>query len=174
MKEARDQFAGALEAIDRLERDSEADAEQINSLKERVAELEASLLRVSNESAGYRATAEQLGQQIKAQEAQLERQHSELEGERKRWGQEMDNLKSSLTEAQDLARQQEKERAEAVSRLEETTKQLAKAEDRSERDTAITEAAELRGQTESLKERHRMLSCSASWRLRCRLGCRSE
>ena len=68
----------------------------------------------------------------------------------------MDSLKSLLAEAQVLVQKEEKEKTEAVSRLEEATKQLVKVEersekDRSERDTALTEAAELRGQTESLK-----------------------
>ena len=131
VKEAHGQFAGALEAIDRLERDSEADTEQITSLKERVAELEDDLLKVSNESAGYRATAEQLGREV-------------------------DSLKTALAEAQERVQKQEKDTTDAASRLEEVIKQLTKAEersekDRSERDAALTEAAELRGQAESLK-----------------------
>ena len=69
------QFQGALDAIDNLEKESEADAQQIDTLKERVAELEAALQKSQTESAAYRATGEQLQQQVKSQEAELERLH---------------------------------------------------------------------------------------------------
>lgn len=177
---AQKQFAGALEAIEKLEKEGEADAQQIESLKERVAQLEASLQKWQSESAANKATAEQLRHQVKSQEAELERVHADINKERTRYEQEtmkladalvvaqekatqqIESLKSTLAAAQGKADQLERERAEAHSKREEALKQLEKIEaasktDRAERDAAIKEAAELRGQLTSLKTQNNEL-----------------
>jgi chromosome segregation ATPase len=168
------QFNGALEAIEKLEKESEADAQQIDSLKERLAELEAGLQKSQNESAGFKATAEQLRHQVKSQEAELERLHAEMDKERTSRQQEIQRItaaaeaaqvkatqqiesaKSALSDAQGKAQQLEKDKAAAQSGREEAQRQLEKVEeaskkDRAERDAAIKEAAELRGLSEGLK-----------------------
>jgi DNA repair exonuclease SbcCD ATPase subunit len=75
-------FQGALDAIGKLEAESELDAQQIDSLKERVGEIEPALQKTQTECAAYRATAEQLQHQVKSQESELERLHTEIEKER--------------------------------------------------------------------------------------------
>lgn len=114
-------FQDALDAIENLEKESEADAQQIDTLKERVAELEAVLQKSQTEAAASKAAGEQLQQQVKAQEAELERLHSDIDKERS-------------------SRQQQLEKVEAASKT-----------DREERDAAIKQASELRGQVEALK-----------------------
>jgi chromosome segregation ATPase len=168
------QFQGALDAIGKLEAESEADAQHIDSLKERVAELEAALQKSQNDGAAYKAAGEQLRQQVKSQEAEQERLHGEIDKERtsreqeiqritaaaeaaqEKEAQQIESLKNAVSEAQTKAQKLENEKAEALSRRDETQRQLEKAEqasktDRSERDAAIKEAAELRGLSEGLK-----------------------
>ena len=125
------QFHGALEAIGKLEAESEADAQQIDSLKERVAELEGALQKSQTDGAAYRAAGEQLGQQVKSQEAELERLHGEIDKER-------------------TIRQQEIQRITAAA-------EGAQEKDRAERDAAMKEAAELRGLSEGLKAQNAQL-----------------
>lgn len=171
---ALSQFQGALDAIGKLEAESEADTQQIDSLKERVAELEAALQKSQNDGAAYKATVDQLRHQVKSQEAEQERLHGELDKERasrqqeiqritvaaeaaqNKAAQQIDSLNKTLSEAQSKAQQLEKEKADAHSRRDETQRQLEKVEeasrkDRTERDAAIKEAAELRGLSEGLK-----------------------
>jgi len=168
------QFQGALDAIGKLEAESEADAQQIDSFKERVAELEAAVQKSQTDGAAYRATVDQLQHQVKSQETELERLHGEIDKERtsrqqeiqristaaesaqEKAAQQIANLNNALSEAQNKAQKLENEKADALSRRDETQRQLEKAEqasktDRSERDAAIKEAAELRGLSEGLK-----------------------
>lgn len=92
VKAAQKQFEGALEAIQKLETESEQDAGQIEGLKARVAEVELALTAVGNDKAALKATVEQLRQQVKAQEAELERVHKDGEAERKRHHDELMRL----------------------------------------------------------------------------------
>ena len=174
VKAAVKQFQDALDAIDNLEKESEADAQQIDSLKERIAGLEAALQKSQTESAAYRATGEQLQQQVKSQEAELERLHGDIDKERENRQQEIQRLNSAAEAAQEKASQQieglkntvaeaqttvqllEKEKGEAHSKRDELQRHLEKVEeaskvDRSERDAAIKEASELRGLSDALK-----------------------
>lgn len=114
VKAAQKQFEGALEAIQKLETESENDAAQIEALKARVSELEAALTAAGNDNAALKATAEQLRQQVKSQQAELERLHKDRDEDRK-------------------LHQSELARAKA------------------EHDAAIKEAAELKGQAQTLK-----------------------
>jgi DNA repair exonuclease SbcCD ATPase subunit len=174
------QFQGALDAIGKLEAESEADAQQIDSLKERVAELEAALQKSQTDGAAYKATGEQLQHQVKSQEAELERLHGEIDKERTgrqqesqritaaaetakdKAAQQIESLKSELSEAQSRAQKVESEKAEALSRRDEAQQQREKAElaskaDRTERDTAIKEAAEFKGKAETLQTQYSQL-----------------
>lgn len=168
------QFQGALDAIDNLEKESEADAQQIDSLKERVAELEAALQKSQNDGAAYKATIEQLRHQVRSLEVEQERLHAEIDKERaagqkeiqrltsaaeaaqEKALQQIEGLKNTVAEAQAAAQLLEKEKGEARSKRDELQRQYEKAEasskvDRSERDAAIKEASELRGLSEALK-----------------------
>ncbi len=168
------QFQGALDAIDNLEKESEADAQQIDELKTRVAELAAALQKSQTEAAASMATGEQLRQQVKAQEAELERLHHDIDKERANRQQEIERISAAaevaqgkaaeqiealnrtLAEAQSAAQKFENEKGEAVTRQSEVQRQLEKAEaaskaDREERDAAVKQASELRGQSEALK-----------------------
>jgi chromosome segregation ATPase len=161
------QFQDALDAIDKMEKESEADAQQIDILKERVAELEAALQKSQTESAAYKATGEQLQQQVKSQEAELERLHGDMDKERANRQQEIQRISTAAEQAQTKAAEQIERlnravaEAQAVShRLEnekgEAQRELVKVEaasktDREERDAAIKEASELRGLSDALK-----------------------
>ena len=165
--EAVKQFQGALDVIDNLEKESEADAQQIDGLKERVAELEAALQKSQTESAAFRATGEQLRQQVKSQEAELERLHGDIDKERANRQQEIqrisaaaeaaqgkaaeqiESLSRTVAEAQAVAQKLENEKGEAQRQL--TKVEAASKTDREERDAAIKEASELRGLSDALK-----------------------
>jgi predicted RNase H-like nuclease (RuvC/YqgF family) len=75
VKAAQKQFEGALQAIQRLEADSEADNAQIEELRKRIAELEGALTASSNDKAALKATSEQLQHQVNLQQTELERLH---------------------------------------------------------------------------------------------------
>lgn len=79
VKAAHKQFEGALEAIQKLEAESENDAAQIETLKQRVSELEPALTAAGNDNAALKATAEQLQQQVKSQQSELDRLHKGIE-----------------------------------------------------------------------------------------------
>lgn len=161
------QFQDALDAIDKMEKESEADAQQIDSLKERVAELEAALQKSQTESAAYKATGEQLRQQVKSQESELERLHQDMDKERANRQQEIqrisaaaeqaqtkaavqiESLNRAVTEAQAVTQKLENEKGEAQRELAKVA--AASKTDREERDTAIREASELRGLSDALK-----------------------
>jgi len=114
LKAAQKQFDGALEAIQKLEVESEQDAAQIEALKLRVSELEAALAVVGNDNSVLKATTEQLREQVKAQQLELERLHKGIQ------------------------------------------------DDRKERETAIKEAAELKGQAQALKVQNAELMAKLS------------
>lgn len=161
------QFQDALDVIDNLEKESEADAQQIDSLKERVAELEAALQKSQTESAAFRATGEQLRQQVKSQEVELERLHGDIDKERTNRQQEIqrisaaaeaaqakaaeqiESLSRTVAEVQANAQKLENEKGEAQRQLEKM--EAASKTDREERDAAKTEASELRGLSDALK-----------------------
>lgn len=86
---ARTQFQEALQTIEHLETESEADAARLESLSAKVAELEKSLHQSENERAALKATCEQLQHQVKSQESDLARVHKESEAERKRHQEEL-------------------------------------------------------------------------------------
>lgn len=171
---AQKQFQDALENIGKLEQENDADAQEIENLKSKVAELEDSLRKSQTETATAKATAEQLRHQVKSQEAELERSHADLDKERAARQQEVDRINAGATAAQDKAakeidalkkhveeaqktiQQLGKEKGEALAKSEETQRALEKSEqssasDRKERDAAMKESAELRGQTDALK-----------------------
>lgn len=171
---AQDRFQGALDAIGKLEAEGEADAQQIDSLKERVSELESTLQKSQNDGAAYKATIEQLRHQVRSLEVEQERLHAEIDKERavgqkeiqrltsaaeaaqEKALQQIEGLKKTIAEAQATAQQLEKEKGEAQSKRDELQRLFEKAEeaskaDRSERDAAIKEASELRGLSDALK-----------------------
>lgn len=171
---AQKQFQDALENIGKLEQESEADAQEIEDLKAKVAQLEDSLRKSQTETATAKATADQLRHQVKSQEAELERSHADLDKERAARQQEVDRitvaaaaaqdkaakeieaLKENAEEAQKTIQQLQNEKGEALAKRDETQRALEKAEqssgaDRKERDAAIKESAELKGQAEALK-----------------------
>ena len=86
---ARTQFQEALQTIERLETESEADAARLESLSAKVAELEKVLHQSENERAALKATCEQLLHQVKSQESDLARLYKESDSERKRHQEEL-------------------------------------------------------------------------------------
>ncbi len=177
---AKAQFQEALETIERLEGESEADASRIDSLSAKIAELEKALHQSENEKAALKATCEQLRHQVKSQDSELERLHKDAESERKRHDQEMSKASASASAAQDKAntqieqlRQQvtdmqtklekaERERAESQLKAQEAAGRADKADERAlkseqetaqarkDKEAAIKEAAELRGKANAL------------------------
>jgi DNA repair ATPase RecN len=77
VKAAQRQFQEALQQIERLEGESEADAERIEAMTVKVSELEGVLHKAESEAAAQQATVEQLQKQAKAQEQELERLRKE-------------------------------------------------------------------------------------------------
>lgn len=184
---AKAQFQEALETIERLEAESEADASNIESLSAKIAELEKALHQSENEKAALKATSEQLRHQVKSQESELERVHKDAESERKRHQEEMAKATASASAAQDKAnmlieqlRQQgaeiqtklekaERERAEAVLKAQEASGRADKADERAlkseqetaqarkDKEAAIKEAAELRGKADALDAQNKDL-----------------
>lgn len=125
------QFHGALEAIGKLEQESEADAQEMEALKNKAAEWEATAHAAQTEAAGYKAAVEQLEKQVEKQEASL-KAAEELAAKHK-----ADSL--DFRQQRDLMRLT-KDKAEEAGR-----------EERAARDEAVKEAAELRGQLEAVK-----------------------
>jgi hypothetical protein len=82
VKIAQGQFLGALEAIAKLEKESEADAEQIESLTKCNDELKAEGNKLSIELASQKASVEELRQQAAFVQIELDRLHKESERER--------------------------------------------------------------------------------------------
>jgi chromosome segregation ATPase len=171
---ASQQFQGVLEIIGKLESEAEADAQLIDELKAKVAELQIALQNSETDNARYRATAEQLRHQVKSQEAELERMHKEVDKERsvrqaeiqrittaaetaaEKAAHQVEALNKAVSEVQNKVQQLEKEKSDAENKRIEVERRLEASEeasknDRSERDAAIKEAAELRGLSEGLK-----------------------
>jgi len=67
------QFHGALEAIGKLEAESEADALEMESLRAKLEETAALVHAAQTEGAGHKATADQLQKQVEMQGKELER-----------------------------------------------------------------------------------------------------
>jgi len=137
VKAVKAQFQEALQTIERLESESEADAARIEALNANVAELESSVHRLENEKAAYKATVDQLRHQVKSQESELERVHKVAEAERKRHQDDM---------------------AKAVSAEEKANVVIENL--RKEKESAMKEAAELRGKSEELKAQNNELLSS--------------
>lgn len=157
------QFHGALEAIGKLEKESEADAEEMEEVKAKLAETEAVAHAAQTEVAKHKAALEQLERLVAKQEADLERQRKEASDEQARHSKAeqqasstIEQLKEALKVAQEGTKKVEAEGKESRSQAEQSQKAAAKAEeasraDRAARETAIKEAAEQRGKAESLK-----------------------
>ena len=96
------------------------------------AELEAQLQVVQTESAVFKATSEQMKEQLKAQEVELERVRKDAEAEREREKEE----RSKAAQAASVA--QEKAEAEIVKLRQESAE-------------AVKEAAELRGKVATMQ-----------------------
>lgn len=178
---AQKQFQEALETIERLEADSELDASRIETLTNRISELEAALQRADAEKAALNATTEQLRYQVKSQESELERMHKDAESERKRNQEEraqasaaaatlqeqmnvqLASLRKELTESQssvqelrqelDNSRRASQEDLRRANDSAEKAKNVEKVLDqvRIEKDAAVKESATLRGQLEAMR-----------------------
>ncbi|CAN5190062.1 hypothetical protein BH11CYA1_BH11CYA1_48750 [soil metagenome] len=177
---ANNRFQEALNAAEKLEREAQEAADAIDGFKSQLAGLIEDVTNLSAARARYKATAEQLEQQVKAQGQELERIHNERAEERDEHAQQIAKLENSATQAAVTHQQEvsslksvleevhskisevEKQRDEAKTSISDSQKQLEKAEaaakaDRTERDAAIKEAAELKGLTGALKEQNAAL-----------------
>ncbi len=141
VKFAQKQFEEALACIERLETETEADTEQIESLTKKLFDSEANLHRSETERAALSATADQQRQRIESDRSELERLRLELEAERQ--------LRESLAKDQRAGDRVILERDEARKAATKFEQQAEQA--RKERDGALKESAELRGQTDALK-----------------------
>ena len=82
VKEALQQFHGALEAIGKLEADADEAAQEAEQVKAQLAEVQTECSQAKAEGAGYKATAEQLTKQIEKLEADQGRLRAESEKDR--------------------------------------------------------------------------------------------
>ncbi len=71
------QFHGALEAIGKMEAESEADAQEIERLTAKLAEVEAACHEAQKEAVGHKAMVEQLQKLVEKQEREVERLRQE-------------------------------------------------------------------------------------------------
>ena len=72
------QFHGALEAIGKLEAESEADAQELEALKVKLSEAEALAHSAQKDGAAHKAGAEQLQKTVEKQEAELAQLRAEV------------------------------------------------------------------------------------------------
>lgn len=181
VKEARKQFEGALSAIQKLEEESEADALTIESLRARVSELEAAVISAGNDNAALKATIEQLNQQVKSQQSEMDRLHKTIDEDRKHHYEELTQLKNThakeranlndaiekantqLTELRVTADESARQLIERRSKLEQTETLVVEAREEivhakekleaanAQRESAMREAAEYKGQLQLLK-----------------------
>jgi chromosome segregation ATPase len=121
-------FEEALTNIERLEAEANEDAARLESLAAQLADRDTALREAATREAALKATVEQMGRQIDAQQAELERVHAEAEAERQERKAEIDRLTGEL----------DRER-----RAGETARQETSA--------AREEAARWRGQAEALQ-----------------------
>ena len=78
------QFHGALEAIAKIEKDRDADAEIIEGLQKQLAEAKAETSKAESEAAAEKARADELRDQLKSQQQDRDaaiREASELKGQ---------------------------------------------------------------------------------------------
>lgn len=125
--EAQAKFDGALDAIQRFEADIERDAATIEELKTKIADLEQAVSTLSQEKAAARATAEQLGLQVKAHETELERLHKDRQEDRQAHREQMEKLANDQAAAQNKA-------AEQIERLHKEKEEIQKTVEQTERD----------------------------------------
>ncbi len=67
------QFHGALEAIGKMEAESEADAQEIERLTAKLTELEAAMHEAQKEAFGHKAMVDQLQKLLEKQQKEIER-----------------------------------------------------------------------------------------------------
>jgi chromosome segregation ATPase len=173
VRTANTELEGAIEAIERLEEQAEAETAKIESLTARLTEVEAALKKSENEKAAEKATTEQLRHQVKSQQAELDRVHKDSESERSRHQQEIergrtaqeaankqiDELKQNVAETQRLRERAEHERDDARAQKEKADQRSQQVEQealiaRKDREAAVTEVAQTRGQLDALKEQN--------------------
>lgn len=82
VKTAHKQFNEALQSIERLETEAEADANRIEQLETQVKQLEESLHQSENDRSALKAASEQQQQRIEALDAELKRIRTEMDSER--------------------------------------------------------------------------------------------
>lgn len=174
------QFEEARELIEKFEAESEADSQQIESLQARVAELEAALHKSENDATASKATAEQLIHQVKAQQAELDRVHKEAEQERKqhqeqiskmttdqersqaRANEQLEQANTKLFDSQKKSEELERERLQLKMKIEQLEQEIArtakgKEQADKEREAALKESAEMRGQIEAMNTQNTQL-----------------
>jgi chromosome segregation ATPase len=89
-------FGEALTNIERLEAEANEEAARLEALSDQVAQQDKALQVAATKEAALSATVEQMQQQIKAQQAELERVHSEAESERQARKQETERLTGEI------------------------------------------------------------------------------
>jgi len=162
VKTAESKFADALDAIERLESQADQDAQKIEELTAKIAEIESALRNSEMEKAGLTATTKQLENQIRSKESEIVRLQDEHQIEQDRHKTETNKLSGALAEEKaekeklmsELAASKktiEKAQAQVQSADEKATKNQEKAE------KAIAEAAELRGKVEALSTQNKEL-----------------
>ncbi len=166
---ALNKFQVALDASDKLEAENEALADQIEELKKNLTDWEGIAHAAVAECAAHKATIEQLEKQNGKQEKDFERLRAEAEEERDQHKQAqnlatatIEQVKVALKKAEDSAAKFEADGREQRKLADQKQQALEKAEEasrkeRTERDNAIREAAELKGQAEAQKAQYAQL-----------------
>lgn len=175
IRAAQERFSDAVASIEDIEKERDATNEQIEVLTTQVAELQAQMQKLSHDLTTQTAAASELRNQVKSQQAELERLHAELAEERKshqdeikrltgvheaaqrQATDEVKTLKSTLSDAQTKIQKLETDKADAVGRLDQAAKQIKQLEesslaDRAERDAALKEFGQLQGLINGLNQ----------------------
>jgi DNA repair exonuclease SbcCD ATPase subunit len=169
VKDALNQFHGALEAIEKLEQENEAGAVENEALKKQAADDQEKITRLEADNAAHKATSVQLQKLVEKLEQDLDRQRKEAKEEQDKHHDEKLELTSkiemwteNLRMHKEAATKQEsdykalKEKHENILRGQREAEAASKAS-QAERDAAMKEAAELKGVTATLKEQNEQL-----------------
>lgn len=169
ISKAAKQFDDALGSIDKLEAENEANTILIDELKAKLAESESLAQATRSESAGHQAAAALLQKQVEKLEKDLERSRTEAEKIQEKHEEALHKVENRLEITEESLKNVQTKAAKFESQSRELSvirdQNIAAREaaekvsqaDRAERDSAIKEAAELKGQLEAIKSQNQEL-----------------
>lgn len=162
VKAAEGKFTDALDVIERLESQADQDAQKIEELTAKIAEIETALRNSEMEKAGLAATTKQLENQIRSKESEIVRLQDDHQIAQERHKTENNKLNGALAEEKAEKEKLMSELASANKVIEKAQAQAQTADEKAAKnqektEKAIAEAAELRGKVEALTTQNKEL-----------------